>query len=30
MDEKKHLAEMTDEYDFIYGNEIYEPTKYND
>lgn len=30
MNEKKHLAEMTDEYDFINGNEIYEPTKYND
>lgn len=30
MDEKKHLAEMTDEIDFIHGNEIYEPAKYND
>lgn len=30
MNEKKHLAEMTDEIDFIHGNEIYEPTKYND
>ena len=30
MNEKKHLAEMTDEYDFIHGNEIYEPAKPND
>lgn len=30
MDGKKHLAEMTDEIDFIHGNKIYEPTKYND
>lgn len=30
MNEKKHLAEMTDEIDFIHGNGIYEPTKYND
>lgn len=30
MNEKKHLAEMTDEIDFIHGNEIYEPTKYDD
>lgn len=30
MNEKKHLAEMTDEIDFIHGNEIYEPTKYNE
>lgn len=30
MDDKKHLAEMTDEIDFIHGNEIYEPTKYNE
>lgn len=30
MNEKKHLAEMTDEYDFINGNEIYEATKYNE
>ena len=30
MNEKKHLAELTDEIDFIHGNEIYEPTKYND
>lgn len=30
MNEKKHLAELTDEIDFIHGNEIYEPTKYNE
>ena len=30
MNEKKHLAEMTDEYDFINGNEIYEPSKHNE
>ena len=30
MNEKKHVAEMTDEIDFINGNKIYEPSKYND
>ena len=30
MNEKKHLAEMTDEFDFIHGNENHEPTKCNE
>lgn len=30
MDEKKHLAELTDEIDFINGNAVYEPGRYND
>ncbi len=30
MNEQKHAAEMTDELDFIHGQEIYEPSKHND